>query len=335
MEGKKKKLAYLAPELPALSATFVYNEILALEKKGYDIITYSVHQPQHPVQNEEVSHLLKNTEIIYSRPFIQLLAFFVINIFKWPVHILMALRLLINDVISVIKTPRNAFSLIWQFFTANFLAFDLNKKNVEHLHIHFCHVPTQIGMYATEIAGIPFSFMMHANDIFERGLLLKEKIRRAKTGVTISEYNRCFLTRLGINKGDVQIVRCGIKKPDPNNSSFKQAARVSQGTHTPIIGTIGRLVEKKGMDKLIKAAAKLKEQNIPFKLEIAGDGPLREGLEELAFNLNLNGSITFLGSMDNNAVNGWMKDLDIFALALPLFSYCFYFLTEIRNKVND
>ena len=29
------KIAYLAPEIPALSATFVYNEILQLEESGY------------------------------------------------------------------------------------------------------------------------------------------------------------------------------------------------------------------------------------------------------------------------------------------------------------
>ena len=35
------KIAYLAPELPALSATFVYNEILQLEKLGDSVSPFS------------------------------------------------------------------------------------------------------------------------------------------------------------------------------------------------------------------------------------------------------------------------------------------------------
>ena len=33
-----KVIAYLAPEIPALSATFVYNEIIALQCSGYTVV---------------------------------------------------------------------------------------------------------------------------------------------------------------------------------------------------------------------------------------------------------------------------------------------------------
>ena len=44
-----RKIAYLAPEIPALSATFVYNEILKLEDSGFRVVPLSVHQPHSQI----------------------------------------------------------------------------------------------------------------------------------------------------------------------------------------------------------------------------------------------------------------------------------------------
>ncbi|UZN00435.1 glycosyltransferase [Lysinibacillus sp. MHQ-1] len=44
-----------------------------------------------------------------------------------------------------------------------------------------------------------------------------------------------------------------------------------------VIGHIGRFVPVKNHSFLIELAVKLKQQNIPFKLLLIGDGPLRAG----------------------------------------------------------
>ena len=45
MTIKKKNITYLAPGIPALSETFVYNEVFALRLKGYSIHPVSIHEP--------------------------------------------------------------------------------------------------------------------------------------------------------------------------------------------------------------------------------------------------------------------------------------------------
>lgn len=46
-------LAYLTPELPALSAIFVYEESLALERRGYPVLPLSVHAPAAIAKGQE------------------------------------------------------------------------------------------------------------------------------------------------------------------------------------------------------------------------------------------------------------------------------------------
>lgn len=57
---------------------------------------------------------------------------------------------------------------------------------------------------------------------------------------------------------------------------------------------VGRLVDAKGFDVLIKAISKSK-----YKLNIVGDGPLRPDLESLVVNLHLKDRVKFLGHRDD------------------------------------
>ena len=62
MSGKISKLAFLAPEIPSLSATFVYNEILNLEQKGLEVLPVSLHIPgnfEKKKDNNKLFHICK------------------------------------------------------------------------------------------------------------------------------------------------------------------------------------------------------------------------------------------------------------------------------------
>ena len=65
----------------------------------------------------------------------------------------------------------------------------------------------------------------------------------------------------------------------------------------PIVVFQGRLVTTKGIRVLFEAARKLREQAMPFELQVIGDGPERESLERLAAEWNLSSHIRFLGSL--------------------------------------
>lgn len=83
--------------------------------------------------------------------------------------------------------------------------------------------------------------------------------------------------------------------------------------HTPpVIGSIGRLVKKKGFDIFLNALALLKERNIAFKAVLGGDGEEKLALEKLAKNLGIEDRIEFLGWVTDKV--NFYKNIDIFCL---------------------
>lgn len=305
-----KRVAYLAPEVPSLSATFVTNEIFALESKGLEIQPFSVHKPGHPAHGDEVAALAERTINLYERSLLKSLSTGLKLLIKRPLSVLGTNRRVLTDAFKVGIFSLSALKLIYQFIRAADLANMLIKSKSQHLHVHFAHVPTQIGMYAAEMAGIPFSFMVHANDIFERPLLIKEKVARASRAVSISQFNVELMQEKGANPEQIEIIRCGVDA----NQYGELLPLVKEKTEFTI-GTIGRLVEKKGIDTLIHAAHMLKAAGNAFRVEIAGDGPLGEDLKKMVRDMGLSDRVHFLGSLPHIEVLKWMQQLDVFVLA--------------------
>ena len=303
---KSACIAYLAPEIPALSATFVYEEIFAAEKQGVEVIAITVRKPHKQASLQE--SLINRTTCLYDEPALWLGVKGFIILPRFKKGAITALQWLFRD-IGLCGFSLNSLKLVFQFLAATKLAYILNEKKCQHLHVHFAHVPAQIAMYASAMSGVPFTVMAHANDIFERGLLLVQKAERSRKFLTISEYNRAYLQQLGIPANQLAVVRCGV--------SFKTISRKKTANHPSHfkIGTLGRLVEKKGIDVLIKAIFLLKDKSYNIQLSIAGDGPLRTELEEMVIALNLHESVCFEGSLTHHQVAEWMQGLDAFVLA--------------------
>lgn len=299
-------IAYLAPEIPALSATFVYEELFGLERRGVRTVPVSVHRPRQPAHGKE--DLAGRVQYLYdgSKLALALSGLVRLPLFRGATK---ASGWLLADLLKSGLFRPATWKLAFQFLVAVRLAGILRQRGCTHLHVHFAHVPAQIAMYASALSGVPFTIMAHANDIFERGLLLERKAQRAVRLLTISEYNRAYLERVGVAPGKLAVLRCGV--------SFQagQPASEPRAADTCRIGTLGRLVEKKGVDVLLRALALLKERPYRLELAIAGDGPLRAELESLAATLGLDGMVRFEGNMPHDQVRAWMQGLDLFVLA--------------------
>lgn len=309
MKTDSLKIAYLAPEIPALSATFVTTEILQLEKLGLNVLPVSVHRPGVLARGPAEDDLARRTHYLYETKNSALLSESAALFLRMPGRFAAAKFIALGDACSPGLTLRTRLGLLYRFMAAAQLARMLRQAGCRHLHAHFAHIPTDLAMYAARLAGISFSFTCHANDLFQRGWLLRRKVERARFTIAISDYNRRFLARQGAALEKIHVVHCGVDCSlfSPDFSDRHNA--VSR------IGTLGRLVEKKGVDVLLRACALLKARGTAFRLEIAGDGPDRPILDALSAELGLADLVTFLGGLSHSRVSDWLKGLDLFALA--------------------
>jgi glycosyltransferase involved in cell wall biosynthesis len=79
------------------------------------------------------------------------------------------------------------------------------------------------------------------------------------------------------------------------------------------IVTVGRLTMPKKIDRVIRLAARLKDEGIRVQFQIIGDGELKEELLQLATDLKVTDVVTFLGFMKNPFP--YIKNADVMLLS--------------------
>jgi glycosyltransferase involved in cell wall biosynthesis len=77
-------------------------------------------------------------------------------------------------------------------------------------------------------------------------------------------------------------------------------APLSMNGQVRILG-VGSLLQVKRWDRLLMAASNLKERGFEFQVEICGDGPLREALQQRARTLGLRERVHFMGESNDIA----------------------------------
>ena len=305
---RRLKIAYLAPEIPALSATFVYNEILELEKTGICVVPVSVHKPGTIAREKAAQELGQRAHYLYKTPFAGFVQDNIKIFLSKPNRFIKTFFQAGRDALSAGATTRTRMGIMYRFLAASTLAKILSSNNCRHLHAHFAHIPTDIAMYASSLAGITYSFTAHANDLFERGWLLKEKVERSGFTVVISKFNKDFLIKNGAPGNKIHVIHCGV---DSGTFQARKRRRISK---TLKIGTLGRMVEKKGFDLLIDAGKILRDSGKSLRIDFAGDGPLMEDLRKQVQSTGLIDDIIFSGPIAHENVSSWLNNLDIFVL---------------------
>lgn len=93
----------------------------------------------------------------------------------------------------------------------------------------------------------------------------------------------------------VKLVLHGIDSPRPPSDGARPEARARwQAPRDGIlIGGLGRLSPVKGYHVLLRALALLKDDSVPYRLALVGDGPAKESLKRLALSLGVSGKVDF------------------------------------------
>lgn len=129
--------------------------------------------------------------------------------------------------------------------------------------------------------------------------------------IAVSPEESRAAVRLGFGKRRVVTVPNGMR---PTQVTPRAQARQAIGVDEKnvVIGFVGRLVEQKAPDVLIRAFAGPAAALPQVRLAIVGAGPLQDSLHELADKLNLRDKIIWLGERD---ARGVIAGFDLFAIS--------------------
>jgi biofilm PGA synthesis N-glycosyltransferase PgaC len=301
-------ITYIAGIFPLHSETFVYREIRELRNRGWNVTAVSLNESPDD-RWEELQDLARGRMVVYGSGAWYTVGGFVSEIGANPIGIIKTLWTGFRDAISPGEPMAwlQRLKIVAGAAAGVGLAGRLRQDGTRHIHCHFAHAPTTVGMYAAKQLGVTFSFTGHANDLFQRRALLRRKLERAAFVACISNWHRELFRDLVPADNDIYpIVRCGVDLKSWNGAVHQQNGDAKQVR----ILTVCRLVEKKGVDALIRA---MKTSN-HWQLTIAGDGPELQALQQLAESLELQDRVEFLGAVGNEQILELMKTADIFAL---------------------
>ncbi len=292
------KIGYILDIYPHSTQTFVSNEIVKLSEIGFDTSVYSIKKTSFPQNtNQPPTKYLPDIRISRYCLAVQIFKIFVSN----PLGITKIFRFLKQHNTGLKFDLRNIL-ILTQLVQAD---------GIDHIHAHFASRAALYAMCVNFLTGIPYSITTHAYDIFLNPNMIEEKHKFAEFAVTISEYNRVYLKSMfGIDDTKVHVVRCAIPPDTIKKKKYKNSADDKLR-----ILSVGRLVEKKGFEYLIKACRIYMDTvNKNIECVIAGGGPLNKLLLKLIEDLSLEKNVFILGEKKHRDVLDLLDHADIFVL---------------------
>lgn len=228
-----------------------------------------------------------------------------------------------NAVFGERENLRARLACLAHFFVACMWALGLKKSGgrVSHIHAQWAFSSASIAMYGAWLLGVPFSFTGHAVDLTRQRVALRDKIKRAKFIIAISEWHKQFYIDEdnGATPGlavKIHVAYCGIYT-DEMVPPAPEAVAARAGRPFTILSA-GRLIEKKGFPHLVRACRVLKDRGRGggFRCVIAGSGPDEAALRALIDELGVGDCVTMTGkALQQEKIPEFMHQGDCFVLA--------------------
>jgi glycosyltransferase involved in cell wall biosynthesis len=319
--SSNKQIGYLLRSYPRLSQTFVLNEILALEKIGVSIQIFALTDPHERVVQMQVDQVRAPVHYLEENTQPQSV-WSMLNentqVAQW--HLKGYLHALVyiaaNKRIDQGYTASNRWVCFLQAVHLIYLL-RLKKyspeKKIDHLHAHFAHDPALIAFLVHCITGLPFTFTAHARDLFQvPEQILTDRIQRASAVITCCRANLEYLQKIAPSqRSKFSLVYHGVNLKD-----FEpiQNAGTNSDPDSPLILSVGRLVEKKGFQDLLQALLTVKRSGQHFRCVIYGDGPLHQRLRDWIEEHNMAGEIILKGDITQQELISVYQNASLFIL---------------------
>ncbi|ACV62495.1 glycosyl transferase group 1 [Desulfofarcimen acetoxidans DSM 771] len=198
----------------------------------------------------------------------------------------------------------------------------LKSRNICIMHAHGSKAAL-VGRIAARLAKTPLIFYTVHNSIFYSDWHNLKLAAMARVEKKLAQYTDRIISvsdalrqeiidRTGLSPQLPVTVYNGIETGQFYFVQNKKQLRRELGLppEGKLVGTVARLSAQKGVSYLIKAIPHISEKGVRFV--ITGDGPLREELESLAKQLNLQEAVIFTGA--RNDIPNLLAALDVFVM---------------------
>jgi glycosyltransferase involved in cell wall biosynthesis len=184
---------------------------------------------------------------------------------------------------------------------------------VQNFSCQYDHILAYWGSYAATYAymfhrltneRIPFSMFLHAGDLYQDQVYLRQKLLYADNIFVVCDFNRQYIYDSYPDIYDQLSNKIHMYHPGLDLSEFPYEPN---GLRSRAVLGVGRFDKCKGFDYLVRAIQHLARSGIEVKLELIGEGEEERPLKALVSDLGLEDRIKFRGWLSFNEVKRAMK----------------------------
>ncbi len=177
------------------------------------------------------------------------------------------------------------------------------------------------GLFCRLVLGIPFTVVVHGADLLEfsdrflTGRLVRKILGMATKVIVNSRFTAEVVLSHGVPLSRVRVVNPVV---DPSRFSHPKMSAIIRARfgleNRKVMLTVGRLVERKGHDTVIRAMRSILDHVPDAHYLIAGDGPYKDTLQKMARDLGVQDRVTFAGFVPDDELPEWYCATDLFVM---------------------
>jgi colanic acid/amylovoran biosynthesis glycosyltransferase len=301
------RIAFLVTKFPALSETFILNQITGLIDRGHEVDIFAskgeTHGKMHGnivkynlLEHTYYMHIPKNKLIRLGYGAVHLME-------RFPRRMLPLVKSL-----NVLRFRKKALTLSMFYAALPFI----DKDPYDIIHCHF-GPNGNLGIQLRDLGALKGKIVVtfHGHDMTSYILKYGQDVydylfRKGDLFLPVSERWKNKLISLGCREEKLSVHHMGI---DIERYTCDRSRKRDNGKVN--ILSVARLVEKKGIQYGIKAVGSVIEKHPDIEYRIIGDGPLKDELELLIAGLNLGEKVKLLGWKNQEEILECMNDSDI------------------------
>lgn len=305
------RVAYLTNAYPSVSHTFIRRELVELEHQVGDVARFSIRGSPYEIVDPDDRREDGKTFKVLQQPVARWVSAAIEGL-RHPGRTIAGLR---KAVALGRKSYRGLPLHAVYFAEALLLLEELQRRGVDHVHVHFGTNPTAVAAIVHAMGGPGYSFTVHGPDELDAPEFHKlgPKIADSEFVVAITDFCAGQLRRwVGHEHWDkIRVVHCTV-----GDEFFGQARPIDPASKQLV--AVGRLSAQKGQLLLVEAFADAVDQGLDAQLVLAGDGDLRGKIEAVAQERGITERLRITGWISGEQVRE--EILASRAMVLPSFA---------------
>jgi phosphatidyl-myo-inositol dimannoside synthase len=196
----------------------------------------------------------------------------------------------------------------------------IREENTE-LTIYGYIMIGMIGLILQKLFGHKYVISTHGMDMlqFRRfwglNFMTKLILQQADGVLTNSEFTKKLVLSYGVEPSKIELVFPGVEDMYEKQGKHADLIEKHDLKDKYALLTVGRLVKRKGHDRVIESLPQLIKEIPELVYLIVGDGPERSSLEQLAAKLGMSERVIFVGSIQDEALlNQYYNTCDQFLM---------------------